>query len=99
MATIQLEDAIKLAATDEFWALRGKAIQGYANLEQALAMLFAILAGTDSDTANIIFFKITNADARNKIIEKLFQKKLGDQHNLFRNSLIRNSWSDRQRAQ
>ncbi|MDB5602044.1 MAG: hypothetical protein JWN71_4088 [Xanthobacteraceae bacterium] len=89
MATIQLEDAMRLAAADDFWALRGKAIQGYANIEQSLASFFAVLAGTDQKSANIIFFKITNAGARNAIIEKLFQNKLGTRHNLFRNSLVK----------
>jgi hypothetical protein len=89
MANINLEDAITLASADEFWAIRGKAIQAYASLEQSLSSLFATLAETDAQTANIIFFRIHSSDARNKIIEKLFQKKFKSQYNLFRNSLIK----------
>jgi hypothetical protein len=89
MAIIKLEDAMKLASADEFWAIRGKAIQSYASLEQSMALLFSVVAGTDRETANIIFFKITSADSRNKIIEKLFRKKCKDDYNLFRNSLLK----------
>ncbi|MGM5002933.1 hypothetical protein AB8A05_29690 [Tardiphaga sp. 538_B7_N1_4] len=90
MATLSLEDAIAQAGSDVFWAQRGKAIQGYANLEQALSLLFAVLSDTTQEVASIIFFKITSADARNKIIEKLFQKKFAATHSLFRNSLFKN---------
>jgi hypothetical protein len=48
-----------------------------------------LVAGTDRETANIIFFKITSADSRNKIIEKLLRKKCKDDYNLFRNSLLK----------
>jgi hypothetical protein len=74
---------------DKLWAARAKAIQEYASLEQSLCSLFAYLGGIQQDIAGIIFFKITSAQARNSILERLFKKKFGDQFNLFRSSLIR----------
>jgi hypothetical protein len=86
---IDLGDAIKIADQDTIWATRGKAIQGYAMLEQALCMLFADLAGTTHDIALIIFYKITSADSRNKILEKLLHKKHGRKFNLFWNAYFK----------
>ncbi|WP_154073440.1 hypothetical protein [Bradyrhizobium erythrophlei] len=78
-----------MAAKDEFWAVRGKAIQSYAGLEQALARLFSALAGTTQEIGGAIFFRIASADARRNLIGKLFQIKFRDQYHLFRNSLIK----------
>jgi hypothetical protein len=89
MAVLSLDEATMLAAADQFWAIRGKAIQSYASLEQAMAQLFSLVSGTDGKTANIIFFRINSADSRNKIVEKLFQNKFGTRYNLFRNSLFK----------
>jgi hypothetical protein len=89
MAVLSLEEAMKQAAADQFWAIRGKAIQAYASLEQAMAQLFSLVSGTDGATANIIFFRINSADSRNKITKKLFQNKFGTRYNLFRNSLFK----------
>ena len=89
MPTIDLGEAAKAASENEFWAVRGKAIQAYANLEQSLARLFQALSGTDHQIASAIFFGITSADSRNKILEKLFRKKFNADFNLFRNSLFR----------
>jgi hypothetical protein len=88
MATVSLEEAFKQAAADEFWAIRGKAIQAYATLEQSLSRIFAYLSGMDVETAGIIFFRIASADSRNKILEGLFKKKFKHEFNLFRNSLF-----------
>jgi hypothetical protein len=71
-----------------FWVIRGKAIQSYAFLEQALFQLFCALSGMDMKTAGTMFFRINNTRARNTIIEKLFRNKFADQMRLFRNSLI-----------
>lgn len=71
-----------------FWALRGRAIQAYSQLEQALFELFASLTGMPPDMAGIIFFKITNSRARSDIIRKLFRKRHGANFNLFLNSII-----------
>ena len=86
--TIDLGEVVHRAAYDEMWPLRGQAIQAYASLEQSLFGLFALLTGMDRPIAGIVFFKITNAQARNSIIEKLFQKWYGNEFSLFRNSLM-----------
>jgi hypothetical protein len=88
MPNIDLTKVIELASKDELWATRGKAIQAYANLEQALARLVAVLAGTTPEAAATILFRISSSDSRNKILEKLFRQKFGDQFNRFRNTLF-----------
>jgi len=89
MPIISLDDAQQLAAKDEFWAIRGKAIQSYATLEQSLARLFSALAGTTQKIGGTIFFRISSADTRRTLIDKLFQQRFHGQYNLFRNSLIK----------
>jgi hypothetical protein len=84
------ETVIKSIDDDPMWGNRAKAIQAYAHLEQALCRLFALVAETNIEIAAIIFFKITNSQARNDIIQKLFQKQFKDEYNLFRNSLFKN---------
>lgn len=73
---VDLSVALAKGMADEIWAIRGKAIQAYGNLETAFCQLFAHLSGMQLDTASIIFFKITSQDVRNKIIEKLLRKKV-----------------------
>jgi hypothetical protein len=86
---IHLDVAMRKAADDEFWAIRGKAVQSYANLEQSLCTLFSALAGVATrHIGAVIFFKIVNTSARNSIIEKLFKLKFPVGFNLFRNSLL-----------
>lgn len=85
---IALEDVSTVLGQDPFWAVRAKAIQSYASLEQSLCGLLAALAEIEPEVAGIIFFKISSADSRNKIIEKLFHRKYQGQYNLFINSLI-----------
>jgi hypothetical protein len=46
MKTFDFEEINKKTAEDEFWAIRGKAIQAYAQLEQSLRNLFCLLSGT-----------------------------------------------------
>jgi len=88
MPMIDLGEAMRNASNDEFWAIRGKAIQAYANIEQSLARIFAMLSGTTQEVAGVIFFRISSTDSRNKILEKLFKKKFNDRFNVFRNSLF-----------
>lgn len=73
---------------DPFWAVRAKAIQSYATLEQSLCGLLAAVGNIEPEVAGIIFFKISSTDSRSKIIEKLFRRKCQGQYNLFVNSLI-----------
>jgi hypothetical protein len=40
--TPHLEKLFREVAEDEFWAIRGKTINGYADLEQSLCQLFCI---------------------------------------------------------
>jgi hypothetical protein len=89
MPLISLDEAQQLAAQDEFWAIRGKAIQSYASLEQSLARLFSALAGTTQKIGGTIFFRISSADTRRNLIDKLFQQRFQEQYNLFRNSLVK----------
>jgi hypothetical protein len=84
-----LDVAIQLSHEDPIWANRGKAIQGYAILEQSLCSLLACLSATQQQTAQIIFYKITSSDARNKILEKLIHEKHERKYNLFWNAYFK----------
>src|SRR4029077_20692494 len=84
--TPHLEKLFREVAEDEFWAIRGKTINGYADVEQSLCQLFAFLGGIEAAIAGIIFFRITSHQ-RNSMLNRLFRKKFGDQYSLFRNSL------------
>jgi hypothetical protein len=88
MPNIDLGEAQKALMNDPLWAARGKAIQAYATLEQSLASLLAFLSDTDPVVAATIFFKVSSADSRCKILEKLFRRKFQDRYNLFRNTLF-----------
>ncbi|MGY8683081.1 hypothetical protein Q2941_35705 [Bradyrhizobium sp. UFLA05-153] len=88
MANIDMNKVIPIAEGHEIWAARGKAIQAYANLEQSFATLFAGLSDTSIRTAAIVLFRITNSDARNKILEKLFRQKFQEELKEFRKSLF-----------
>jgi hypothetical protein len=45
--TPHLEKLFREVAEDEFWAIRGKTINGCADLEQSLCQLFAFLGGIE----------------------------------------------------
>jgi hypothetical protein len=85
---IPLEEVSRVLDQDPFWAIRAKAIQAYASLEQSLCGLLASLGDMEQEVAGIIFFKISSADSRNKIIEKLFKRRHKGEYNLFINSLF-----------
>ena len=59
-----LEDASRKASEDQFWATRGKAVQAYARVEQALCRIFVDVSGMSQQVAAIVFFRITSASAR-----------------------------------
>lgn len=86
--TIDVDDLRAKAETDPAWAIRGRAIQAYASLEQALFALFVQLTNMQPDIAGVIFFKITSSQARNAIIDKLQRKIHGGKYALFWNSYI-----------
>lgn len=85
---IAIDDVVKHLQSDQFWAIRAKAIQSYAMLEQSLCFLFSHVGDMDRQVAGIIFFKIASADARVKIIEKLFRRKFGEEFRPFINCLV-----------
>jgi hypothetical protein len=72
-----------LAETDLIWANRGKAIQSYAILEQALCHVLATIGDMNMETAATIFYRITNTGSRNAILERLLHKKHGNRFNSF----------------
>jgi hypothetical protein len=87
MPEIDLGKAMEQAAADGFWAIRGKAIQAYASLEQSLCLVFCVAADLKRDVAGVIFFKVSPT-ARNPILEDILKKKFGSQFNLFWNSIF-----------
>ena len=82
---LPLDDALNLAHQDPIWANRGKAIQSYAMLEQALSRLMGELGSISLQTAVAIFYRITNTGLRTKTLEKLLRNKHGTQFNSFWN--------------
>lgn len=56
---------------------RARTIEKYAQVEQALSMLFADLLGTTPEIAGIVFFRITSAHSRNIIIQDLLVSRYG----------------------
>jgi hypothetical protein len=67
---------------------RAEALDTYAGLEHWLCGLFARLTSLDDETAGIVFYRITNFRARNTILEKLLDRKLGHDYRLFWNSMF-----------
>jgi hypothetical protein len=84
---IPLQDVIDWAKYDPIWATRGKAIQGYADLENALCHLLVAVSDMSWQAAITIFYKITNTNARNSILEKLLHQKCSTKYNVFWNPL------------
>jgi hypothetical protein len=71
---------------DGFWAIRGKAIQAYATLEQSLCTLFSHLSSIPMNLAGIVFFKIYQSDVVRTVLDDLMKKKYGSTYSLFWNS-------------
>jgi hypothetical protein len=84
-----LQEAARKAGEDQLWATRGRAVQAYARLEQALCRIFANVSVTSPQIAAIIFFRIASASARNDILEKLIRLRHGRKYNLFWNSVLK----------
>lgn len=63
---------------------RGRAIEAYARVEQQLADLFSDLLGIHPRLGGVVFFKITNANARDKILETLLKKHFGETYPKYR---------------
>ena len=81
MAIIDLGEGA--SNTLPFLVERARAIDSYARVEHSLSSLFADLLGTHRDIGGIVFFKITNASARNAMIESLLEKKHGATYEAF----------------
>jgi hypothetical protein len=77
---IQLTEVIHWAEYDPIWANRGKAVQAYAQLESALNHLLQVTSGMSWEASAAVFYKITNTNARNSILEKLLHQKCGANH-------------------
>jgi len=86
---IPLDKVIELAEQDPIWSSRGKAIQGYAQLEYSLCRLLEFWGDMSNVTASTVFYKIVSTAARISILEKLLHRKHGSTFNLFWNSLIK----------
>jgi hypothetical protein len=72
-----------------FWAVRGNAIQAYANVEYSLCSLLSVFGNIESDVASIIFYKVTSSRARDSILEKLLKKRFGTKYSVFWNSVAK----------
>jgi hypothetical protein len=81
------QEAIARAAEDKFAALRGRAMQAYATLEQSLFKLFAALTGLEYGLAAAVFFKISPPRQVLKLLQELLQKKHGETYLKFWKSL------------
>lgn len=86
---LPIEEVMNWAESDPIWANRGKAIQGYAQLESSLCSMMAELGGIPRETSLTIFFKITSTGSRNSILEKLLHAKHGSKFNLFWNCFFK----------
>jgi hypothetical protein len=64
---------------------RAAAIDSHARFEQALFTLFASLLGAPRDRAGIVFFRISSAPTRNKILESLLKKTHGNKYKVYWN--------------
>jgi hypothetical protein len=84
---IDLGKAFSDASDDHLWAVRAKAIQAYASLEQSRCGLFRILAQLENEVAGIIFFRITSPRVVDTIIEKTLRFRHGALYNVFWNSV------------
>jgi hypothetical protein len=64
---------------------RANALEAYARLERALAILLGVLLGGAAmfPKANAIFFNMTSARNRNKAIKKLLELEHGNKYNIY----------------
>ena len=74
------EDRIRARkeAYDQLRIARAEAIQFYAGLERALCSLLANFLEASPDTAATLFYRNANANSRNEILLRLFEKRYGN---------------------
>ena len=82
MAVINVTEGRKRAGEHELWAARGRAIQGYAGLEEALCQLFAFCADLRYDVALTIYHKL-NGKPQRDVIRDLLKLKFNGAYDLF----------------
>jgi hypothetical protein len=80
---------LRSAQSDPMWAVRGRAIQEYATLEQSLFSLFQLLTDMEPRACGTVFFKIASTQARNAILDKLIRIKFKDKCALFWNPFLK----------
>jgi hypothetical protein len=85
---VHMDIVLTWVENDPIWAARGKAIQGYAQIENALSSLWALLTGMSVEDSALIFYKNASAGSRSATTEKLLHKKFGNQYNLFWNAFF-----------
>jgi hypothetical protein len=74
-------DAVRKAG--KLQLARAEAIEAYARFENCLSILFEFLLGAPSPKSSVVFYKITNANNRNKIIESLITIEHGDKYKVY----------------
>jgi hypothetical protein len=80
---MNLDEILAQGANDPFWAMRGRAIETFAELEQSLCSLFATLTGMEIDIASFVFFKLGNFQLVRVILSSLLTKRHGDAYKRF----------------
>ena len=68
-----------------FLVERATAIEHYAQVEQSLSHLFSDLLGTTFQLGGIVFFRMTNTNARNAVIGALLEQRHGSTYEAFWN--------------
>jgi hypothetical protein len=67
-------DLGSLTRDKELLMARALAIESYARVEQSLSLIFCSLLGTTVEKGAIVFWKLTNARFRNRMIKELLFK-------------------------
>jgi hypothetical protein len=72
----------------QFLVSRAEAVQAYAQLETALAILFSMLLGAPINLAGLVFLRITNTFSRNRILSDLMTQRHGTTFKVFWDSAL-----------
>jgi len=75
-----LETFYRQSVNDPFWATLGHAIQAYSRLELSLCRLFEVLTGMSNECADMIFYRINNANTVHQILKTLAKQKFGEMY-------------------
>ena len=86
---IDLTEVDAIAAGDNFWAIRARAIHAYVVLEQSLCSVFQQVTNIVPEMAGLVFFKVTNSRARNNLLDAVIRKRFASKYNLFWNSFLK----------